>query len=97
MEKLGQYTVLHSFGFDAFGIHGGIHGMCKDSSGKIYACAGSTNSSVQPTIYVFSAQGQLIEGIPFTHGIPLRATFTNDESGKLFITSSDRCIYQTTI
>jgi gluconolactonase len=95
--ELGKYRVLHSFGHDEKGIHGGIHGLCKDASDNIYACAGDSVSSMKPAIYKFSNEGNLIEGIPFSHGIPLRATFSNDDEKVLYVTSSDRCIYKVTI
>ena len=94
---LGQYRVLHSFGSDGKYLHGGIHGLCKDSAGNIYACAGDTESGMQAAIYKFSAEGNLIAGIPFFNGIPLRATFSKDHENALFVTSSNRCIYRVTV
>src|SRR3990172_3313811 len=65
---LGNCTVLASFGGDSRGVHRGISGMCLDSEGNIVACAGSANGGPGPTVYVFSAQGRVLETNPVPAG-----------------------------
>ncbi|MBU3614223.1 SMP-30/gluconolactonase/LRE family protein [Polynucleobacter sp. Latsch14-2] len=95
--NLGEFAVLHSFGRDHKGLHAGIHGMCKDSAGQIYACAGDTKSARQASIYQYSSAGQLLRAIPFPHGTPIRCCFAGEEDKHLYITSSDKCIYRLTL
>jgi sugar lactone lactonase YvrE len=95
--ELGKYRVLHSFGSDGTLIHGGIHGLCKDQAGNIFASAGDLASGLMPAIYVFSPEGHLLEGIPFHAGVPQRITFSQNQPNQLYISSSDRCLYRVTI
>ena len=95
--NLGEFVVLHSFGKDYKGLHAGIHGMCKDNSGQIYACAGDTKNGRQAAIYVYSSAGQLLEAIPFPYATPIRCSFAGEDYQHLYITSSDKCIYRLTL
>jgi len=95
--SLGKYTVLHTFGKDHIGIHSGIHGMSKNSSGEVYACAGDLKSARNAAIYRFTNNGQLLGVIPFPHSTPIRCSFAAQDDRNLYVTSTDKCIYRLTL
>ena len=93
---LGEFAVLHSFGKDHLGAHAGIHGMCKNQAGEIYACAGDIKDGRHAAIYQYSNTGHLLKAIPFPDATPIRCSFGADEK-HLYVTASNKCIYRLTL
>jgi gluconolactonase len=93
---VGAYRTLHTFGEDGLGPQRGIEGLCLDGRGNVYACGGSNASGPGPTIYLFSASGQLSGARPLPFDMPLRCAFGDADRTSLYVTSGDRCLYRAT-
>jgi gluconolactonase len=77
-RRLGNFTVLHTFGRDHRGPHRGIEGMCLDADGDIVACSGSRRSGPGPLLTVFSPRGEVLETHPLPEDLPVRCQFAGD-------------------
>ncbi len=86
-DTLGAYTVLHTFGQDARGVHRGVDGMCLDTGGHIIACAGWEEAGPGPMIYVFAPSGRVLETHPVPVDRPTNCTFGDADLGTLYVTS----------
>ena len=72
-------AVLHTFGQDHRGPQRGIEGMCVDQDGNIVAVAGWRRNGPGPRVYVFSAQGAVIESHEFPADLPNKCCFAGPE------------------
>ncbi len=86
--SLGPYTLLHTFGTDAAGVHRGIDGMCLDAEGNIVATAGWEQGGPGPMIYVFSPTGRVLETHPVPALRPTNCCFGGPDMTTLFVTST---------
>jgi gluconolactonase len=93
-DSLGPYTLLHTFGADYRGVHLGISGMCLDTEGNIVACAGWDRSGPGPMIYVFSAEGRILETQPVPAAQPTNCTFGDPDLCTLYVTTCEGHLYR---
>jgi gluconolactonase len=91
---LSPYTVLQTFGADHRGEHRGIEGLCVDSDGNLIAVGGSRDASPGPLLYVFAADGALLESHRLPGGAPMRCAFGDANLDSLYFTSGDGCVYR---
>ena len=87
--SLGHYALLHTFGADYRGGQRGVSGMCLDTEGNIVACAGWNQSGPGPMVYVFSAQGQVLETHPLPADQPTNCAFGGAQLGDLYVTTNE--------
>ena len=87
--SLGQYIVLHQFGWDYRGPQRGIDGMCLDTEGNIIATAGSWASGPGPMIYVWTPTGRVLESHPTPVRIdsPTNCAFGGPDQRTLYVTT----------
>ena len=86
---LGSFTVLHDFG-----EHRGVDGMCLDTEGNIIATAGSELGGAGPSIYVFSATGEILERHPVPAKRPTNCAFGEEDLSTLYITSTEGHLFR---
>lgn len=86
---VGAYQVLHNFY-----PHRGIDGMCLDVEGNIVATAGWEQSGPGPMLYVFAANGRVLETHPVPIDRPTNCTFGDADLQTLFVTAGG-CLYRT--
>ena len=91
--SLGPFDLIHSFGADYPGVHRGISGMCLDTEGNIFACAGSKGSGPGPMVYVLSDAGRVLETHP-APSEPTNCTFGGPDLGTLYITTTEGQLYR---
>lgn len=91
---LGEFTVLHTFGADARGIHRGSEGLCVDKEGNILACAGWKRSGPGPLIYVFSASGAVLGTHAVPADVPLNCAFGDPDLSSLYVTTADGSLFR---
>lgn len=91
---LGPYRVLHIFGADHRGPHGGPQGMCPDGDGNLVVCAGRPERGPGPLIYVLSPAGRPLESHPFPAGQPMNCTFGDPDLSSLYVTSDEGSLYR---
>ncbi|MCB0061120.1 MAG: SMP-30/gluconolactonase/LRE family protein [Caldilineaceae bacterium] len=80
--SVGEYQVLHNFY-----PHRGIDGMCLDTEGNIVATAGWEVSGPGGMIYVFAANGRVLETHPLPCQRPTNCTFGGEDLRTLYVTS----------
>jgi sugar lactone lactonase YvrE len=89
-------TVLHTFGQDHRGPQRGIEGMCVDQDGNIVAVAGWRRNGPGPRVYVFSAQGAVIESHEFPADLPNKCCFAGPGLDTLYDTTGGGHLYRAT-
>ena len=80
--SLGEGKVLHEFG-----DWRGIDGMVLDTDGNIWATAGTAAGGPGPSVYVFSAQGEVIDRHPLPVDLPTNCTFAGPDLSDLYVTT----------
>ncbi len=88
-RTLGSYEVLHNFY-----PHRGIDGMCLDTEGNIIAAAGWEVSGPGGMIYVFAANGRVLETHPIPANRPTNCTFGDADLRTLYVTSTDGHLFR---
>jgi len=89
-------AVLHTFGQDHRGPQRGIEGMCVDQDGNIVAVAGWRRNGPGPLVYVFSAQGAVIESHEFPADLPNKCCFAGPGLDTLYVTTGGGHLYRAT-
>ncbi|MEA3022520.1 MAG: gluconolactonase [Alphaproteobacteria bacterium] len=87
-------AVLHTFGQDHRGPQRGIEGMCIDQDGNIVAVAGWRRNGPGPLVYVFSAQGAVIESHEFPADLPNKCCFAGPGLDTLYVTTGGGHLYR---
>ncbi|MEA2994546.1 MAG: gluconolactonase [Alphaproteobacteria bacterium] len=87
-------AVLHTFGQDHRGPQRGIEGMCVDQDGNIVAVAGWRRNGPGPLVYVFSAQGAVIESHEFPADLPNKCCFAGPGLDTLYVTTGGGHLYR---
>ena len=87
-------AVLHTFGQDHRGPQRGIEGMCVDQDGNIVAVAGWRRNGPGPRVYVFSAQGAVIESHEFPADLPNKCCFAGPGLDTLYVTTGGGHLYR---
>ena len=87
-------AVLHIFGQDHRGPQRGIEGMCVDQDGNIVAVAGWRRNGPGPLVYVFSAQGAVIESHEFPADLPNKCCFAGPGLDTLYVTTGGGHLYR---
>ena len=80
--SLGTDSVLHNFA-----PYRGVDGMCLDTDGNLIACAGEDSGGPGSMIYVFEADGRIVETHPVPFDKPTNCTFGGPELKTLFVTT----------
>ena len=80
----GAFAVLHDFG-----AHRGVDGMCLDTGGNIVATAGWEKGGPDPSIYVFSPSGEVLERHPVPAQRPTNCAFGDEDLSKLYVTTTE--------
>lgn len=86
---LGHFIVLHTFGTDNRGVHRGIEGICVDTQGHIFACAGWHRSGPGPMIIVFEPSGAIVSTHPLPADMPMNCAFGDSDTSTLYVTTAD--------
>ena len=87
--SLGEHVLMHEFGEDR-----GIDGMCLDTEGNIVATAGWELGGPGPSIYVFSAEGEVLERHPVPAQRPTNCTFGDADLSTLYVTSTEGHLFR---
>jgi gluconolactonase len=86
----GRPKVLHSFAPN----ERGIEGICTDREGNVIAVGGSSRGGAGAAIYVFSAEGALVEKLPAPCESPMRVAFGDPDLSSLYLTAGDGKLYR---
>ena len=81
---VGDHEVLHNFY-----PHRGVDGMCLDVDGNIVATAGWGVSGPGGMIYVFAADGRVLETHPVPCDSPTNCAFAGPDLRDLYVTSTE--------
>ena len=81
---VGNHEVLHNFY-----PHRGVDGMCLDVDGNIVATAGWGVSGPGGMIYVFAADGRVLETHPVPCDSPTNCAFAGPDLRDLYVTSTE--------
>ncbi len=92
--SLEPYVLLHVFGSDHRGPHRGIEGLCLDAEGNIIACGGWQRSGPGPLIYVFAADGRILETHRLPADLPNRCSFGGYDLDWLYVTTNGGHLYR---
>ena len=87
--SLGTGEVLHDFG-----EHRGIDGMRLDTEGNIIATAGWELGGPGPSIYVFSASGEVRERHPVPAQRPTNCAFGDADLQTLYVTTTEGHLFR---
>ncbi|HZS52063.1 MAG TPA: SMP-30/gluconolactonase/LRE family protein [Bryobacterales bacterium] len=87
--RLGAAEVLHDFG-----EHRGIDGMRLDVEGNIIATAGWELGGPGPSIYVFSASGEVLERHAVPAKRPTNCCFGGGELSDLYVTTTEGHLFR---
>lgn len=87
--KAGKPKVLQSFGAN----ERGIEGICTDSEGNVIAVGGSLKGG-GASIYIFSADGALVEKERVPCDVPMRVAFGDPDLSSLYLTAADGKLYR---
>ncbi|MCY4527820.1 MAG: SMP-30/gluconolactonase/LRE family protein [Chloroflexi bacterium] len=87
--SLGDMEVLHDFGANR-----GIDGMCLDTEGNLIATAGWAQGGPGPSIYVFSASGEVLERHETPADRPTNCTFAEEGLSVLYITTIEGYLFR---
>jgi gluconolactonase len=92
--RLGNPSVLHSFGHDHRGTQRGAEGLCLDADGNIIVCAGSDQTGPGSLIYIVSPTGRILETQAFPDDCPMRCTFGGEGLDELYVTSGSGSLWR---
>jgi gluconolactonase len=87
-------AVLHTFGQDHRGPQRGIEGLCLDQDGNIVAVGGWRRNGPGPRVYVFSAQGAVIESHEVPADLPNKCCFAGPGLDTLYVTTGGGHLYR---
>lgn len=86
---VGDHEVLHNFY-----PHRGVDGMCLDVDGNIVATAGWGVSGPGGMIYVFAADGRVLETHPVPCDSPTNCAFAGPDLRDLYVTSTEGHLFR---